>query len=77
MKKLTRSRDNKVLAGVLGGIGEYLDTDPVFVRLLYVLGTLATGILPGILGYVLALIIVPQAAGQVHEAQGGHDSTAV
>ena len=34
-KRLTRSTQNRILGGVCGGIGEYLEIDPVFVRLLF------------------------------------------
>lgn len=58
-KTLYRSRKNNVIAGVFGGIGEYFDTDPVLVRLLYLFISIFTGILPGIIGYLIALAIVP------------------
>ena len=57
MKKLYRSKRNKIIAGVCGGIGEYLGGDPTLVRLLWVLLSLQ-GI--GIIGYVIAWIIIPE-----------------
>lgn len=76
-KRLTRSSEHKKIAGVLGGLAEYFDVDPVLVRLLYVLATVFSGFLPGILGYILALIIVPPAPEHViaHEVSG-NDATA-
>lgn len=59
MKKLYRSRENRVLAGVLGGVGEYVDTDPVLIRLIYLIITLFSGILPGVIVYIVAVFIVP------------------
>ena len=59
MKKLYKSEDNKVFSGVIGGIGEYYDTDPVLLRLVYILITVLTGVFPCIVGYVIASIIVP------------------
>lgn len=59
IKRLYRSEANKMVAGVLGGLGEYLDVDPVLLRLFYVAITIFTGVLPGILVYILAIIIVP------------------
>jgi len=56
-KRLYRSKKNKIIAGVCGGIGEYLDTDPTLIRLLWVLGTLLWG--AGILAYIFAWIIIP------------------
>jgi phage shock protein C len=56
-KKLYRSTENKVLAGVCGGIGEYFGIDPVIVRLLVVLFTLMGG--SGLIAYIIAAIIIP------------------
>lgn len=60
MKKLTRSRTQKMLGGVMGGLGEYFDVDPTIFRLLYALLTLATGVFPGVILYIAALFIVPE-----------------
>lgn len=60
MKKLTRSSTNKVISGVIGGVGEYFDVDPVLFRLLYLILTIFTGLVPGVLGYLLALLVVPK-----------------
>jgi phage shock protein C len=46
-----------MLGGVCGGIAEYLDTDPIIIRLLWVFLTLAYGL--GILFYLLAWVIIP------------------
>jgi phage shock protein C len=56
-KKLYRSEEQRVIAGVCGGIGEYFDIDPTLVRLLAVALVLAGG--SGVLGYILAWIIIP------------------
>jgi len=57
-KRLYRSRTNKVIAGVCGGVAEYLDIDPTLVRIVWVLFTVFGGF--GLLLYIAALIIVPQ-----------------
>lgn len=57
VKKLYRSGKDKILGGVCGGIGEYLDIDPTIIRLLWVLFGLS-GI--GILFYFLAWLIIPR-----------------
>ncbi len=57
-KRLYRSRDNSMIAGVCGGLGEYFDIDPTFIRLLWVLFILAGG--SGILAYIIAWIVIPQ-----------------
>lgn len=59
-KKLYRSDTNKVFAGILGGIGEYFDIDPTILRLGYVLFTIMTGVFPAIVGYIIAMCIVPK-----------------
>lgn len=69
VKRLFRSRTNAVLGGVCGGIGEYFDVDPTWVRLLVVLLTLV-GFWPiTIPGYILAWAIIPDAAAG--ESSGG------
>lgn len=60
MKRLYKSRDNKVLSGIIGGIEEYLDIDPVILRLLWILVLIMTGILPGVIVYIIAHFIVPE-----------------
>lgn len=60
MKHLYRSDTNKVLAGVLGGLGEYFDVDPVVLRLAFVFLLLATAIVPGVIAYIAAVFIVPR-----------------
>ncbi|MCB9259247.1 MAG: PspC domain-containing protein [Ignavibacteriales bacterium] len=57
-KKLYRSRDKKVIAGIAGGLGEYLDVDPVIIRIILVLITIFHGI--GILIYIIMWIAVPE-----------------
>lgn len=59
MKHLYRSDTNKVLAGVLGGLGEYFGVDPVVLRLAFVFLLLATAIVPGVIAYIAAIFIVP------------------
>jgi phage shock protein C len=58
MKKLYLSNDKKVF-GVCGGVGEYFDIDPTLIRLGMIVITVLTGMLPGIIGYVVAGIIIP------------------
>ena len=65
-KRLYRSRNNKVLAGVCGGLGEYFDVDPVLIRLLYLMVTVFTGLVPGTLCYVIAIAVVPEHSHMVN-----------
>jgi len=65
-KQLYRSRENRVFAGVCGGVGEYFDIDPVLVRLIYLLITASSGLVPGVLCYLVAILIVPERTITVH-----------
>ncbi|MEK6650165.1 MAG: PspC domain-containing protein, partial [Bacteroidota bacterium] len=56
-KRLTRSSTDRVLAGVCGGLGHYLNVDPLFIRLGWVLMVLAGGF--GVLLYLAWIFIVP------------------
>ncbi|TEU01778.1 PspC domain-containing protein [Candidatus Woesebacteria bacterium] len=58
-KKFYRSSKNKVLAGIFGGLGEYFDVDPTILRLGWLLVFVSTGIFPGLLAYIIAILIVP------------------
>ena len=56
-KKLYKARGGRVLAGVCGGLGEFLGIDPTIVRLVCVLLSLGFG--SGLLFYILAALIIP------------------
>ena len=58
-KKLCKSNTNKMVAGVCGGVAEYLGVDPTVVRLVWVLFTALGG--SGLLAYILAAVIMPEA----------------
>jgi phage shock protein PspC (stress-responsive transcriptional regulator) len=57
---LQRSRDNRMIAGVCGGLAEWLGWDPTLVRLLFVLVSVLSAAFPGILVYVLLWILMPE-----------------
>ncbi len=59
MKRLYRSKTQRVLGGVCGGLGEHLDVDPTVIRLALVLVTLIS-LGTGLLLYLIAWIIVPE-----------------
>lgn len=59
-KKLFRSRENKVFTGICGGLGEYMNVDPVFLRLLWLLVVIFSGIVPGVVAYILAIFVIPK-----------------
>lgn len=58
-RKLYKSRQNKVFSGVCGGIGEYLNVDPVVIRVIWLILVFAFG--TGLLAYLLCLLIMPNA----------------
>lgn len=59
-KRFYRSEKNRVIAGVFGGLGEYGNIDPVFLRLIWILIVVFTGFVPGLIAYFLAIIIIPK-----------------
>jgi phage shock protein C len=59
MNKLYRSRSDRVLAGVCGGLASYFQIDSTVVRLLFVFLWIATAIAPLTLAYLLAILIIP------------------
>lgn len=59
VKRLTRSKTDKKIAGVAGGIANYFEIDPVLVRLIFAL-TCIPGGFPGVFAYIIAWIVMPQ-----------------
>jgi len=57
-KKLYRSKQDKVIAGVCGGIAEYFNIDTILIRLFAVLLVLADGI--GVIMYIIAWVVIPE-----------------
>lgn len=64
-KKLYRSDENKMLAGVCGGIAEYFGVDPTLIRLAWVVFSLLGG--SGLLAYILAAIIIPRDDNNLYQ----------
>ena len=64
-KKLYRSDENKMLAGVCGGIAEYFGVDPTLIRLAWVVFSLPGG--SGLLAYILAAIIIPRDDSNLYQ----------
>lgn len=58
-KKLRRSRKNKMIAGVVGGLAEYFDLDITVLRIVYVLVSLFSAAFPGIIVYLILWVIMP------------------
>lgn len=57
--RLTRS-SNKVIAGVCGGLADYLGWDPVLVRVVYLLVSIFSAAFPGILVYIILWVVMPE-----------------
>lgn len=62
-RPLRRSRINRQIAGVVGGLAEYFGIDPTVLRVIYVVGSIVSVAFPGILVYVLLWLLVPEAEG--------------
>lgn len=60
IRRLYRSRDDRWIAGVCGGIAEYSRIDPTVVRLALVAVSMFTALLPGILAYLAAWVVMPE-----------------
>lgn len=55
--KLFRSRNDRVIAGICGGLGMYFNIDPVIIRILWVILSFSGG---GILAYIICIFVIPE-----------------
>lgn len=60
VRRLRRSRTHRQIAGVCGGLAEYLGMDATLVRVLYVLVSIISAAFPGILAYIILTIVIPR-----------------
>jgi phage shock protein C len=60
MKRLVLSQTDKKLTGLCGGIAQYVDIDPTVVRLIVLTVIIMSGVLPGMLVYIIASAITPK-----------------
>ena len=58
-RPLRRSPDQKMIAGVIGGLAEYFDRDPALLRVLYVFISVFSAAFPGIFVYLILWVIIP------------------
>ncbi|QQY78802.1 phage shock protein C (PspC) family protein [Keratinibaculum paraultunense] len=65
-KKLKRSRNDRMIAGVCGGIAEYFNIDPTIVRIIWVLLCFVPGS-PGLLAYLICALIIPEDDGVIYQ----------
>ena len=61
-RQLVRRRQDRVLAGVAGGLGDYFGIDPVIFRLVFVAAAIAGG--TGLIAYLAAWLLIPEASGE-------------
>lgn len=59
-KRLTRSYDDRMIAGVCGGLADYFDLDPTLVRVGYVLLSLLSTGFPGLIVYIILWVVMPE-----------------
>ena len=59
MTKLVKSTYDRKIAGVCGGIAEYMHVDPTVVRVAYAVISLLSGAIPGVIVYILLAVIMP------------------
>lgn len=62
IKKLYLSSNDKKISGVCGGIAEYFEIDSTLVRLAWIIMTAVTAIVPGVIGYLIAAVVMPRRA---------------
>jgi len=68
-KRLVRPRNRKI-AGVCAGLAEYFDLDVILVRVLWIICTIFSGVVPGVLAYVIAWIVMPEEPAILPAPQG-------
>ncbi len=66
-KKLYRSKNDKMLCGVLGGLAEYLNVDATLIRILYAALSVFSAGFPGIVLYIICAIVIPEAPFDVEQ----------
>ena len=67
LAKLHRSRSNRMIAGVMGGIAEYVGWSPMWVRILFVVISSLSVAVPGILIYIVLWVIMPNATNDSYQ----------
>lgn len=77
-KKLYKNTDNKILAGVLSGVAEYINLDPTIVRILYVVLAFATELSVAVIVYIVLALVLPEKSkvtgpqGNYHTYEAGN-----
>ncbi len=71
IKKLYRTKNNRLVSGVLAGIGEYSSIDATVIRVIFLVTAVITGVVPLALLYLLLALVVPEK----NEAAATYDET--
>lgn len=72
MKNLTRSKDDRVVLGVCGGLGDYFNRDPLLFRILFILLLFANALIPFLIVYLLFALLIPE-----DRSKGGNEASSV
>jgi phage shock protein C len=76
MKKAYLDEKNKKFLGVIAGIAQYFDIDATILRVLWIVIVVFTGFLPGLIAYIVAYMIMPEAPGTTpSEKEHPHKNT--
>lgn len=59
-KRLYRSRHEQILTGLCGGVAEFFNIDPTIIRVIWVIATLVTAVVPCCLAYFICSLIIPE-----------------
>ncbi|PIR82411.1 hypothetical protein COU20_02715 [Candidatus Kaiserbacteria bacterium CG10_big_fil_rev_8_21_14_0_10_59_10] len=71
-KRLRRNRREGTFAGVLAGLADYFDIDVTLLRVLFIFFVIFTGVFPGVIAYLLAILVMPSDGGPtVHTPPAG------
>ena len=76
-QKVYRSHKDRIIGGVCGGLGEYFDVDATLLRLGWVAVTIFSGIIPGVLVYIVALFLIPKEPIQEPTQKRGLEKTVI
>ena len=59
VKRIYRSEKDKVIGGIFGALGEMYSVDPTLLRLIFVFIAIVTGVIPFLVTYIIAWMIIP------------------
>lgn len=66
-KRLYRSRTNRTIGGIFGGLADYVNMDATILRVIWLLVVVFTGIVPGVIAYIVLLFVIPEEKIQTPE----------